>query len=80
MKDVIPYAIVLFARGCVVVHCVGCGPSEKAKAAAAEGAYLAEHMKCVEQFNTDPEINACRDAVRVRWGIVTKVRDAGGGP
>lgn len=45
------------------------GPAEAAKAT-----YLGEHLKCVEQFKTDEEINACRETVRQRWN---KPRDAG---
>ena len=70
-------AFALFAFGMVITRCK---PAEtpEAKELAAEGAYAADHMKCIESFNNDPEINACRAKVRARWGIVETVRDAGG--
>lgn len=55
-----------------------CGPSKEAQEAAAAGTYAIEHMNCVEKYDTNAEINACRDEVRRRWGIVTTVtKDAG---
>lgn len=56
----------------------GCAPSQAVKERAADGAYLADHMKCVEGHNTNAAINACRADVRRRWGIAETVRDAGG--
>ena len=54
----------------VIAMLAGC--ASQASPATLEGAagatYAAEHMWCVEQFKTDPEINACRAAVRRRWG------------
>lgn len=58
--------------------CACGGPSETVRVRAAEGAYLAEHLRCVERYDTTPEIDACRAAVRQRWGITSTVRDAGG--
>ena len=57
----------LFVAWCSIL--TGCGPSPTAKEAAAEGAYGAEHLRCVDKFNTKAEIDACRAAVRVRWGV-----------
>jgi hypothetical protein len=58
----------------------GCGPSQEAKEAAADSAYLAEHLRCVEQFDTRAEIDACREAVRIRWSVhqsPLRYRDSG---
>ena len=41
--------------------------------------YAAEHMWCVKNFRTDPEIDACRASVRQRWGIVETVTKKDGG-
>lgn len=61
--------------------CTGCGPTAPSKDAlekAAGGTYASEHMWCVERFNSDVEIDACRAAVRRRWGIVDTARKDGG--
>ncbi len=34
---------------------------------AAEAAYLAEHLRCIEEASTRPEADTCRAAVRARW-------------
>lgn len=77
MKDVIPYAIVLFAIGCVVAHCVGCGPTQAAKDAA-ETAYTAELLRCVDTASTLEESRTCRKGVNARWGVVETVAKDGG--
>ncbi len=62
-----------------IVLAIGC-LSREAKEAIADGAYAAEHMRCVDANETRAEIDACRRAVRVRWQIeetVTKYRDSG---
>lgn len=71
-------AFALFAVLSIVGHCTGCAPSKEAKEAAAEATYAAEHLSCVERFDTTQAINACRAGVRARWGISdTRARDAG---
>lgn len=67
-------SLTLFALLCTL-HCA---PSQATMERAAEGAYLAEHLRCVESHDTNAAINACRDEVRRRWGITTTTRDAGG--
>ncbi len=57
-----------FAIGCL---------SREAKEAIADGAYAAEHVRCVDEHETRAEIDACRRAVRVRWGIAETIRDGG---
>jgi hypothetical protein len=76
--SVVGLVLALWAATFIVGHLCGCIDSKTAKEHAAEGAYLAEHMKCVQTYDTNDEINRCRDEVRRRWGIVTTVRDAGG--
>jgi hypothetical protein len=43
--------------------------SREVKEAAADSSYLAEHMRCVDRYPTRPEIEACREGVRIRWGV-----------
>jgi hypothetical protein len=54
---------------------VGCSPAMKDTEA--DAAYAAEHLHCVDKYNTRQEIDACRAGVRLRWGIAEKVADAG---
>ena len=44
---------------------------------AAAAAYGREHVACAKPGRTNAEINACRDEVRRRWGVVETSRDAG---
>jgi outer membrane lipoprotein-sorting protein len=76
--DVLAMVLALLGLVFTIGYVCGCADAKSAKEAAAEGAYLAEHMKCVQTYDTNDEINTCRDEVRRRWGIVTTVRDAGG--
>lgn len=46
---------------------LGCSPA--AKQEAAKDAYMAQQMDCVKQYDTRPEIDACRAAVREAWGL-----------
>ena len=59
-----------------LAYCNGCIPRE-AKEAIADGAYATEHLKCVDDHEANEEINACRRAVRLKWGIAETLRDAG---
>jgi len=52
-----------------------CSPA--AKQEEAKDAYLAQQMDCVKQFDTRPEIDACREKVRTAWGLGTDSADAG---
>lgn len=54
----------------------GCFPESvtPSKAQAAEAAYAADHLACVDTFGTREQIDACREGVRVRWG---RYRDGG---
>ena len=35
----------------------------------AKDVYLSEHMSCVAKFSTRKDIDTCREAVRVKWGV-----------
>lgn len=59
-----------------LVHCTGC-LSREAKEAIADKTYAAEHLACVDKHDTREEIDACRAAVRVRWGIAETIADGG---
>jgi hypothetical protein len=79
LGETIALGIALLALGCIVGHCAsGCAPSTAAKEKAADATYAAEHMRCVEANDTKATIDACRAAVRVRWGITeTATKDGG---
>jgi hypothetical protein len=65
----------------VLVAIIGCERPEASTAAkeqAADATYAAEHLRCVADFHSDPEIDACRARVRARWGIVETTRKDGG--
>lgn len=72
----------LFACGVMLVifsalvQCTGC-LSREAKEALADKTYAAEHLRCVDAYDTRAEIDACRRAVRERWGIAETVTDGG---
>jgi hypothetical protein len=64
--------LALFGWGCVFCHCteVKHPPTEAQRAA--EGAYGAELLACVERANTLAESKACRAEVDKRWGVIRK--------
>lgn len=75
VKEGLAICLALFAVVVIVGHCAACSPAPKPTPAdAAKTTYLGEHLACVEKYRTDPEIDACREEVRKRWG---KPRDAG---
>lgn len=44
----------------------------------AEAGFLAQHLKCVDEFNTREAIDQCRREVNHQWGIEeTIAKDAG---
>lgn len=51
----------------------GCSATQKQ--AEADATYAAEHLRCVDAYDTREEIDACRAAVRMRWGVAP--RDGG---
>ena len=64
------------ALAMIVQYCAGCALF--ASPEAAEAAYTADHLRCVDKSTTLAESHACRDAVDRRWGITHTLRkDAG---
>lgn len=71
-------ALCCFALACVVGHCVGCASRQPtAEQAAAEGAYGAALLKCVDDATTLAESKACRARVDAQWGVVQTGKDGG---
>lgn len=75
-QEMIAATIVLVALLFLLGHWCGCALF--ARPEAAEAAYTAEHLRCVDDARTLAESHACRDAVDRRWGIQHTLRDAGG--
>lgn len=64
------------AAGCALE---GCMPLE-AKQATADTTYEAEQWACVQTSETKAQADACREAVRIRWGVKKPeliIKDAG---
>ena len=57
--------------GCAITMCVGCGspPVAEVTPAAAEGAYTAELLRCVDQSQTREQSRTCRAGVDRKWGV-----------
>jgi hypothetical protein len=65
----IQFAFALFGAGMLFLHCAP-QPVPSPKQLAAEGAYTADLVACVEEAKTLAESKACRAEVNRRWGIV----------
>lgn len=74
LRPVLPF---VFALGLGVA--VACSALSVEKGAA-ESAYLAAQLDCVDENDTKASIDACRAAVRAQWALdaAADVRDAGG--
>mgnify|MGYP000951578727 CR=1 FL=1 len=72
----VPFALALFAGVRVFIACQQ--PPQTAAQAAAEGAYGAALLKCVDDSNTLAESKACRARVDAQFGVVQTFHDAGG--
>lgn len=57
--------------------CVGCSP-RAAGATAAESAYTADLLRCVDEARTLAESRKCREGVDAKWGVAQTVRKDGG--
>jgi hypothetical protein len=78
MTRTIPFALTLFALGWTLHFCTDCKPSPTTSAqAAAEGAYGAALLKCVDDAKTLAESKACRARVDAEWGVVQYAKDGG---
>ncbi len=66
------FAVCLFLGAVLVVvmHCAGCGLFQSAGPAAAEAAYGAALLRCVDEAETLAESKACRARVDADWKIV----------
>ena len=60
--------LVLSGLACVASKCA-CTPPQTAEQAAAEGAYGAALVDCVERASTLAESKACRARVDAAWGV-----------
>jgi hypothetical protein len=69
MKESISVALALFG----LMHCA---PTHLG-ATAAESAYTAELLRCVDDSETLSESRACRARVNEHWGISETVTDGG---
>ena len=52
----------------------GCSFVPVTREHAAEAAYTADHLACVDTFYTRAQIDECREGVRLRWG---RTKDGG---
>lgn len=77
MKTLIPLTIGIFGWGCLVGACSREVPPTAAQAAA-EGAYGAALLRCVDDAKTLAESKACRARVNAQWQIVETVAKDGG--
>lgn len=73
----VPVALALFAGVRMFLACSHPIPQTAAQAAA-EGAYGAALLKCVDDSRTLAESKACRARVDSEFGVVQTLRDAGG--
>lgn len=63
-------AAILFGMGAILADCAEPPKQPTVQQAAAEGAYTADLVACVEQANTLAESKACRAETNRRWGVV----------
>jgi hypothetical protein len=63
----------LFALLCLVTKC----SPRQLGATAAESAYTAELLRCIDESATREEAQGCRHAVNLAWGIAEVSRDGG---
>lgn len=78
MKHGLAFALFLYGVGSAFGHATGCQPVPLTHAqAAAEGAYGAALLKCVDDARTLAESKACRARVDSEWHVVQTARDGG---
>jgi hypothetical protein len=79
MKRTLAFALFLFGLGCCVHQVAGCQPVPLTHAqAAAEGAYGAALLQCVDDAQTLAESKACRARVDAEWHVVQTPTKEGG--
>ncbi len=80
LSSVAAVALFFVALGFVLGPCaalVACTPPASAQQAAAEGAYGAALLRCVDEAETLAESKACRARVDEAWGITQTAVDGG---
>lgn len=77
VRSLIAMSLALFALAWIVAPCTGCSRPPTAAQAAAEGAYGAALLKCVDDAKTLAESKACRARVDAEWGVVQAGKDGG---
>ncbi len=68
-------ATIILSGALLTLALAGCFPADK-KVEAAAG-YSAQQTKCVEQYATKSEIDACRDRVKAAWAVTDAGQDGG---
>lgn len=80
LSSVVAVALFFVALGFVLGPCaslVACTPPATAQQAAAEGAYGAALLRCVDEAETLEQSKACRASVDEQWGITQTATDGG---
>lgn len=68
-KDSVISALVAGAVSLAGIADVRACSSNQQKAAAADSAYLAAQMKCIDDAQTATEADDCRDRVKAQWTV-----------
>lgn len=66
----VAFVALAFAGLLTAVATCGCEPPKSTREAAAEGAYGVALQRCVDKYDTEAEMDACADGVRMRWGTL----------
>lgn len=80
IKETMTLALGLLVAFGIIAHCTACGSDAKAPTSeqvAAEGAYGASLLRCVDEARTLPESKACRARVDAEFGVTQTGRDGG---
>lgn len=78
LVEAVRILLAIVAIAIAIILLSGCASSRAAEKAAAEAEYTAQHLACVDKSKTFEESEACRAAVRLKWGITeTRAKDGG---
>lgn len=78
LAEVVTVGLAFLAFVFALHLCTGCSsPQPTAAQVAAEGAYGAALLKCVDDAKTLQESKACRARVDAEWGITQTAKDGG---
>jgi hypothetical protein len=72
-----PIVFLVAGVGLIAIGLGFCDGCASPQAAAAEAAYTADHLRCVDKAATLEESRECRASVDRKYGIVQTVRDGG---